>query len=237
MSELPGEQVRGFPALPARKGNVVRPQSWWGRAWIEAMEESALDADQLRRGRRHATSGQVGPITVSPGRIAAPVHDGTDDLAYHTAVSVDVLTETEWDRFRAELEARSGHVAALLDGEMPRDLVSMAAAAGVALLPGIGDLEPECDCPGWELPCTHAAALSYQVSWLLDADPFVLLLMRGRGRDEVLEMLRRSDRGSADGADVLDSVQRWLVDTAAARARQILAAHPVMDSQGTGTTN
>ena len=60
---------------------------------------------------------------------------------------------------------------------------------GVHLLPGIGDLDPECDCPAWELPCQHAAALSFQASWLLDADPFVLLLIRGKGEREIREEL------------------------------------------------
>ena len=39
---------------------------------------------------------------------------------------------------------RAGHIAALLDREMPPHLVEDAAAAGVELLPGIGDLEPRC---------------------------------------------------------------------------------------------
>ncbi|MEK8226027.1 SWIM zinc finger family protein [Oerskovia sp. M15] len=70
------------------------------------------------------------------------------------------------------------------------DVVAAAHDADVTLLPGIGDLEPECDCPTWDLPCLHAAALSYQAGWLLDADPFVLFLLRGRSRDQVIDALR-----------------------------------------------
>jgi hypothetical protein len=58
------------------------------------------------------------------------------------------------------------------------------------MLPGYGDLEAECDCAAFDYPCAHAAALSYQFSWLLDQDPFLLLLCRGRSRDEALEELR-----------------------------------------------
>jgi hypothetical protein len=108
-------------------------------------------------------------------------------------VRVERLGEPDWERFLDEVAARAGHIAALLDGEMPHDLVSAAADAGVRLLPTVGDLEPECDCPDWGYPCKHAAALCYQAAWLLDEDPFVLLLLRGRGESELLDALRRLD--------------------------------------------
>lgn len=87
----------------------------------------------------------------------------------------------DWDRFLGAAVGRAGHVAALLDRDMSPHLVEDAAAAGVELLPGIGDLEPECTCGAWD-HCPHTAALCYQVARLLDRDPYVLLLMRGAVR-------------------------------------------------------
>ncbi|MFF2623869.1 SWIM zinc finger family protein [Oerskovia jenensis] len=183
----------GFPAFPptgtATKGAVRRGQSWWARAWVRAMEEFALDAGPLKKGRAYARTGRVGSITVSPGAVQARVQDDDGEM-YHTVVSLEPLTDDEWDRFLRTLASRSGRLAALLTGEMPRDVVAAAVDADVTLLPGIGDLEPECDCPTWDLPCLHAAALSYQAGWLLDADPFVLFLLRGRSREQVLDALR-----------------------------------------------
>ncbi|MFY1692247.1 hypothetical protein [Plantactinospora sp. WMMB782] len=193
------DRVRGFPAFPAGR-RARRGRSWWGDAWIRALEETTLDETLLRRGRRAASAGQVGPITVSPGRIAAEVSDGVREVPYRTRVFVEPMTDVQWSRFLDQLVARAGHVAALLDGELPRDLASAADDAGIGLLPGLGDLQPECDCP--ELvaaACRHAAALCYQMSWLLDADPFLLLLIRGRGTRELLdEVRRRGDRPAAD---------------------------------------
>ncbi len=57
---------------------------------------------------------------------------------------------------------RAGHVAALLDLKMPPHLVEDAAASGVELLPGLGDLEAECDCGAWD-HCGHTAAL--RIRW------------------------------------------------------------------------
>lgn len=185
----PDDRVRGFPAFGAQSGRGQFARSWWGRAWISAMEDTALDLRQLKQGRKYAAAGRVGPITVSPGRIAAVVDD--EDGQFRTEVRLSELTAQEWDRFLDRVASRSGHLAALLDRDMPHDLVEAADDAGVHLLPGIGDLDPDCDCPGWELPCRHAAALSFQASWLLDADPFVLLLMRGKGERELLDELQR----------------------------------------------
>ncbi|MEV7095404.1 SWIM zinc finger family protein [Amycolatopsis sp. NPDC051045] len=190
------DRVRGFPAFGAAGARGRFAKSWWGRAWLSAMEDTALDLRQLKQGRKYAAAGLVGPITVSPGRIAAVVEDA-DGGPYRTQVRLAELSEPDWTRFFDRVASRAGHLAALLDRDMPHDLVEAAADAGVDLLPGIGDLDPECDCPGWELPCQHAAALSFQVSWLLDADPFVLLLMRGKGEREIRgELESRTAPGS-----------------------------------------
>ncbi|OLR94002.1 SWIM zinc finger family protein [Actinokineospora bangkokensis] len=189
--------ARGFPAFPPARGAGSFARSWWGRAWVKALEDTALDEAQLRQGRRYARAGYVGAITASRGRLSAVVRDYEDDTSYHTAVLLEPLSGAEWDRFLRQVGAEVGHLAALLDGDVPPALVAAAADAGVRLLPEVGDLDPDCPCPGFELPCRHAAALAYQTAWLLDADPFVLLLLRGRDRDELLEPLRAPAREAA----------------------------------------
>ena len=62
-------------------------------------------------------------------------------------------------------------------------------------LPGPGELQPRCSCPDWADPCKHAAAVCYLVAGALDADPFSLLLLRGRRREEVLAAAAAAPRG------------------------------------------
>lgn len=175
--------ARGFPAFPRRPGR--RGRSWWARELLAALEDAALDATVLRAGRRFAGSGRIGPITVAPGRVSA-VADDPDDGPVDVVVHLPELDDDGWHRFAVQVTAEAGHLAALLDGEVPRSLVASADAAGVALLPGTGELESECGCPDIGDPCVHSAALAQQFAWLLDDDPFLLLLLRGRGRDELL---------------------------------------------------
>lgn len=188
-----------FDPFPATHAAREFARTWWGKAWVSALEDTSLDAGQLSNGRAYARRGHVGAIMVEPGRVVATVRDVSLD-EYRAVVRVEELSEGQWDRFGDEIAAKSGHLLALLDGEMPSELVESATAVGVPLLPSIGDLEPECGCEAWAMPCVHAAALAYQVSWLLDADPFVLMLLRGRGADALLGQLRTRAEPSDSGS-------------------------------------
>ncbi|MGV9347689.1 SWIM zinc finger family protein [Streptomyces spiralis] len=182
-----GDVRRTFPALPVRTaGESGFAETWWGEAWLDALEEGALDAARLARGRGYAEQGHVDAITVTPGLVLAYVR-GSRPRPYRVQVRVRTLDDADWDRFLDAAAERPGHIAALLDKEMPHSL----ADCGVPLLPGPGDLSPHCSCPDRGHPCKHAAALCYQTARLLDADPFVLLLLRGRGERELLDALSR----------------------------------------------
>ncbi|WP_217144195.1 SWF or SNF family helicase [Streptomyces sp. AC627_RSS907] len=197
MTRHDGNPERTFAALPPLPGRSFA-QTWWGRAWLKALEDAAMDAGQVKTGRRLARAGAVGAVSVRPGRITAVVQD-RDRTAHRADVLWEKLSDAQWDRFVDMAVERSGHVAALLDRDMPPHLVEDATAAGIDLLPGLGDLEPECDCGAWD-HCGHTAALCYQVARLLDQDPFVLLLMRGREESVVLDALQAHGEAPTDAA-------------------------------------
>ncbi|MGX5211622.1 SWIM zinc finger family protein [Streptomyces violaceus] len=181
------ELRRTFPAFPPREPDGRGfAESWWGNAWVAALEQGALDAKRLERGRGYAGQGNVDAITVTPGLVLAYVQ-GSRPRPYRVQVRLRTLDDADWERFLDAAVDRPGHIAALLDKEMPHSL----ADCGVPLLPGPGDLEPQCSCPDRGHPCKHAAALCYQTARLLDADPFVLLLLRGRGERGLLDALSR----------------------------------------------
>ncbi|MFE0802583.1 SWIM zinc finger family protein [Streptomyces sp. NPDC058812] len=188
-----GELRRTFPALPPRAatgGSLAG--TWWGNAWVTALEEGALDAARLARGRGYAERGHVDAITVTPGLVLAYVQ-GSRPRPYRVQLRLRTLDDADWERFLDAAVERPGHIAALLDKELPHSL----ADCGVPLLPGPGDLAPQCSCPDSGHPCKHAAALCYQTARLLDADPFVLLLLRGRGERELLDALSRLNAARA----------------------------------------
>jgi uncharacterized Zn finger protein len=164
--------------------------TWWGKAWIEALENRAqLDPNRLPRGRTYARQARVREMTVEPGSVRAPVQ-GSRSRPYQVTIRIRTFTEDEWARMLRAIVAKAAHTAALLDGDLDPGIVDDAAAAGVELFPTAGELVPHCSCPDWADPCKHSAAVCYLVADRLDEEPFDLLLLRGRGRDEVLASLR-----------------------------------------------
>ncbi|NEC88408.1 SWF or SNF family helicase [Streptomyces sp. SID12501] len=219
---MPPPQGRGFA------------DTWWGRAWLKSLEDAALDSEQVRAGRRLARAGAVGAVSVRPGRITAVVQDR--DLTTHRSdVLLQELSDEQWDRFLDMAVERAGHIAALLDRDMPPHLVEDSAAAGVELLPGIGDLEPECDCGAWD-HCGHTAALCYQVARLLDQDPFVLLLMRGRGERALLDDVQSRGAVPADGSAGPEGVDAAEAYEAGDILQALPALPPLPDAPGAPPT-
>ena len=174
-------------------------RTWWGRAWLEALEQRArLDPDRLPRGRDYARSGAVGDLTLAPGEARARVQ-GRKTEPYQVRIRVRRFTDDEWDRVLGAISAQLGHAAALLDGELPPEIADDVAGAGLDLLPGGGELGPRCSCPDDADPCKHSAAACYLLTDALDTDPFTLFLLRGRTRDQVLAGIRARRRGAASG--------------------------------------
>ncbi|MFI9049850.1 SWIM zinc finger family protein [Streptomyces sp. NPDC053427] len=185
------DRSRTFPPLSARTGaRGLFAESWWGSAWLDALETAALDTARLARGRTYARDGHVDTINVTPGRILATVR-GSRPRPYSAEIRLRTLSDQEWDGLLDAIAAEPAQLAALLAKKLPAAL----AEGEVPLLPVPGDLVPRCSCPDHGRPCKHAAALCFQVARLLDADPFVLLLMRGRGERELLDELSRRHAG------------------------------------------
>jgi uncharacterized Zn finger protein len=157
---------------------------------LEALEQRArLDPGRLSRGRSYARRGSVVELTVGAGEVEAVVQ-GSRVTPYQVTVRIRAFSGDEWNAVLDIVSAQIGRVAALLDGELPPEVVDDVRAAGLDLLPGAGEILTNCNCPDFAVPCKHSAAVCYQVADALDDDPFALLLLRGRGKDDLLSALR-----------------------------------------------
>jgi len=206
--------------------------TWWGRAWIDALEQRArLDPNRLPRGRTYARHSRVGVLTVEPGEVRTSVL-GSGGSAYRVRLRIRAFSDAEWEVVLDAIAARAGHAAALLDGELSPGIVDDARAAGCDLLPGAGEVGTSCSCPDWANPCKHAAAVCYLVADRLDEDPFELLLLRGRHRDAVLAGLRARRAAAARGAERDGaSRHRGRVGDAGVTARDAYAAWAQRDGE------
>ena len=204
-----------LPRLARLRGATARSTTWWGRAFVRSFEETALDPADLGAARALARSGRLGAIVVLESMASAVVDPATESPLM-AQVKVDRLDDKGWTSFAREAARESGFVADLEAGELPVDLVEHADEVGVEVLPGPGDIDAACECDAWAQPCVHALALLYQLAWQVDRDPYVLILLRGRTRERLLEEVH----ALATGDSVPGEAER---EDARRRAAQVLA--------------
>jgi uncharacterized Zn finger protein len=135
--------------------------------------------------------------------------------------TVPVLDPGASEALVETVAAEAGRVAALLAGDLPHTLVEHAEEAGVELLPFGSELGSTCTCQAWADPCPHALAVMYQLAWLVEADPFVLLHLRGLARDDLLARLH--DRAESPPKADLEDPDVDIAADAALRAAALLA--------------
>jgi hypothetical protein len=144
-------------------------------------------------------------------------------VPYDIRIRVRPFTDEEWDRVLDVISAHVGRAAALLDGELPPEIAQDVASTGLDLVPGVAEVGPRCTCPDDAEPCKHSAGACFLVADALDTDPFVLLLLRGRTRDEVLAGLRSRRRAAepAPAGERAEAMRDTGVD-----AREVFGARP-----------
>lgn len=188
---------------PAHGIKVQKPgATWWGARWIDALERLSRDyAGRLARGKTYARTGRTHDFEVKPGCVTAKV-TGTRE-PYDVRIALAKLDEESWSRAIEAMAAKASFAAALLAGEMPREIdeAFRSAGEGTALFPRRpSELETSCSCPDSANPCKHVAATHYVLGDALDRDPFLLFELRGKTKDEVLAALRKLRGGARPSA-------------------------------------
>ncbi len=191
--------------IPVRNGIKARTQRgqfgehWWAQRWIAVLESFGWD-NRLQRGRTYARKGQVLTIDVGPGRVTARVQ-GSRRAPYSVRIEIAPLRNDQWERVIDAMAQQAIFAAHLLAGEMPPEIERVFQAAGVSLFPTSQDVEMNCSCPDWAVPCKHVAAVYYLLGEEFDRDPFLLLRLRGRTRDQVIAALRARRAAAAPPAE------------------------------------
>ncbi len=175
--------------IKARSKRGAIGEQWWSRRFIAFLESSAMGG-RLQRGRAYARRGQVLEFSLHAGKVSARVQ-GSRPQPYRVSVTVRPLTVAQWRAIEARLASQALFRARLLAGEMPAEIEQVFADCGAPLFPEPDrDLTMSCNCPDWGVPCKHLAAVCYVLAESFDDDPFAMLALRGKKRDDLLTALR-----------------------------------------------
>lgn len=166
------------------------PQGAVARRWLALLDQvPRAQRPRLARGRTFARGGRVRELWIAPGQAQAEVI-GTE--VRRTTLRVRSYSAREWERIVALLLEDLSNIASLLEGELPRSLVEGLERQGIQLVPELDKVDGDCTCADYAFPCAHAAAVHHVLADALDGDPFLLLTLRGKSRDQLLGTLRRA---------------------------------------------
>lgn len=180
-------KVEGGIQINSVRGQVAR--TWWSRRFLTVLESIGVGG-RMARGRTYARAGQILSLDVAAGGAVAQVQ-GSRPKPYAVRIGVPAFGKAEWGAVADALVADASYTAALLAGQMPREVEEVFTAVGLSLFPATArDLVLDCSCPDHQVPCKHLAAVFYVLAERFDADPFEIMTLRGRDRETLLEELR-----------------------------------------------
>ncbi len=167
-----------------------RPLGPLARRWL-----AVLDGVDVRirprvvRGRTLARGARVKELELAPGAALGEVRD---QEVHRPTLRVRTFDEGEWSRIVELLSSRLDLLACLFEGEIAEELLALLEQRGLPLLPSVDEIDGDCDCGDWAVPCAHGAAIHHLLGEVLEGEPFLLFTLRGRPREQLLTDLRRA---------------------------------------------
>ena len=192
-----------------------KDSSWSGR-WYEYLRGQGFD---LKRGQTLARRMQVKSVEVQFGRIKAEVFESHRG-GCQVEVEVLPLRDDEWSAVLDALAEEALYAAQLLAGDNEWEgfhsvLDTVFDDAEVALLSpssAAGEVEASCsDCQGQSSACKHALVALYRFGQMIADDPWMLLLLRGRDRHQVLTGLRLRRSSSVEEESGSEGEEKGIV--------------------------
>ncbi len=197
---------------------------WWSMVWGSAIAGAFDEATELEAGARLAARSSFERPEVSPGSMTLR------DADWVAHLGVRQLDDSRWETILRTIAADPQLTAAVVTGELPVELHGRAVALGCSLAPERRDLGADCSCPDWHEPCRHVGALASLVADLITGDPWLVTMLRGRTRDEVIETVRRlraDQRGIDPSGDTPRGVDPGVSATAAFKTETVSLPSPL----------
>jgi len=174
----------------SRKGEIGK--TWWSRRWLDTLQSYGW-SNRLERGKRYARMGQVVSFKLSEGRVESLVQ-GSQRKPYRVTIEVRPLPAPKWSEIASAMAAQAVFASKLLAGEMPVNVEEAFSRSSTTLFPTKREIKMDCSCPDDANPCKHIAAVYYILAEEFDRDPFLMFLLRGRKKEDIMAELREGRR-------------------------------------------
>jgi uncharacterized Zn finger protein len=164
-------------------------KSEWGREWVESILEFGRPY-RMQRGVRYAQEDRIDNFVISAGKIFATVQ-GTAPTPYRVKLTFEPLDEPRWQKIVIEIAKSAKILIKLLENKLPQELITIFQDANYSLFPvAKKDLVASCSCPDQAIPCKHIAATILYIARVLDYNPFLLLKLCGKEKEQLMHELK-----------------------------------------------
>jgi uncharacterized Zn finger protein len=164
----------------------------WGKRWLRTLEQLGLTYPDSRMARGRGLVGKeaVDLLHAEPGEISAWVD--APRKSFGVSITLPIFDAARWRRFDEVTASRLGNLADLMDDRLPTGIDRQLEPFGLSLFPSDGELSTSCPCKDRTPVCVHVIAVTHAFTVWFDDDPFLLPLMRGRERSDLIDALRAS---------------------------------------------
>lgn len=158
----------------------------WGKEWIHSLLKIGRPF-RMRRGINYAEDEErINNLTLHKGEIFALVQ-GTAPTPYRVRINFDLIPDVIWAEILDAFSSKLINLANLLEGRLPEELIDQFQEQNVSLYPDASSgLNAKCSCPDQAIPCKHIAAVILYLARVIDYNPFILLELRGKNREELI---------------------------------------------------
>ena len=169
-------------------------RTWWGEKWLNALKD--IDhSNRLPRGRTYANTGKVYDIKFIEDIITAKVK-GNYASYYKVRVMPNSLTQTEKEMIIEVINNHPSILSALLNKKLPKELYHELSKIGINLFPeSWRQINADCNCPDYAMPCKHIAGLIYMISVEIDKNPFKAFEIRDCNLTSMIDHLDNVEDG------------------------------------------
>jgi len=184
------EKERTREEVEQIKKNLINfAKTAWGKQWIQSNLQIGRPF-RMQRGIQYVKDERrIENLSISTGQIFATVQ-GTAPTPYRVKINFEPILKEGWKIILKELTKKTINLIELLDGFLPEDIITIFDENGYSLFPDASKgLNATCSCPDMAIPCKHIAAVILYIARVLDYNPFLLLELRGKSKNEILNEL------------------------------------------------
>ena len=184
------EKERTREEVEQIKKNLINfAKTSWGKQWIQSNLQIGRPF-RMQRGIEYVKDERrIENLSISTGQIFATVQ-GTAPTPYRVKINFEPILEEGWKIILKELAKKTINLIELLEGFLPEDIITIFDENGYSLFQNASKgLNATCSCPDAAIPCKHIAAVILYLARVLDYNPFLLLELRGKSKNEILNEL------------------------------------------------